>query len=339
MTSIHISDKAFTAQRWQAYYALMESLSDKYDSPLARTGWEAYKKRIHSAVASDPNYFRFVVFENELALGWADFNVFSPGTPDQSISVSVDFVYDTPPQDFNQLVAAELGHLMERVKISLFHMAASTQRISALARLWSGKELNRLNRFRLVRKEANSPLMKSWLNEIPSKNPDLRLEFFSPLPEEQLLAHTELFVQYINEMPTEHEPEKPFQMSVDEIKQDMLWQEENNVHVYTFALFDSAQRMIAHSNASISADDPSDVYQAMTGVNQEYRGRGLSRWLKAALFFKVGEDFPTNETMTTDMRAVNAPIQKVNAEMGYELHSSGNEFEISAQALAQYTAG
>jgi len=94
--------------------------------------------------------------------------------------------------------------------------------------------------------------------------------------------------------------------------------------------------MIGHSNAVIVEDDPSDVFQAMTGVNREYRGRGLSRWLKALLFFKVGADFPANKTMTTIMRAANAPIQKVNAEMGYVPLSSGHEFDLSADGLRRF---
>ena len=42
--------------------------------------------------------------------------------------------------------------------------------------------------------------------------------------------------------------------------------------------------------------------------------------------------------MTTDMRAANAPIQKVNAELGYVLKSSGHEFEITAAGLREFLA-
>ena len=143
---------------------------------------------------------------------------------------------------------------------------------------------------------------------------------------------------YIREMPTERPTEKPFELTAAEVRRDREWRRQNNYHVYTYALFDAGGAMIGHTNAQINGGDPTDVYQAMTGVNEEYRGRGLSRWLKAALFFKVGEDFPANETMTTDMRAANAPIQKVNAEMGYVLQSSGHEFELTADGLRGFLA-
>ena len=91
--------------------------------------------------------------------------------------------------------------------------------------------------------------------------------------------------------------------------------------------------MIGHSNASISGPHPKDVYQSLTGIASGHRGQGLSRWLKAALFKKVVEDFPTLESLTTDMRAVNEPIQKVNAQIGYELLSQGHEYRIEISAL------
>lgn len=333
MKLIHITDEAFTDKHWQAYYSLMEILFEKYKSPMARVGWEKVKVRFLSLMDIDPDYYRFVVFDEETAVGWADLNVQSPGTSEQNVSVRIDAVYERAPDEFEKLVATEFLRLLDERKSTTAHLMAPSQRISAIARHWSSKELNRLDRFQLHRQKANISLMRSWLNKIPKANPDLSLRFFSPIPEKHLVVHTELFVTYIREMPTERETEIPFQMTIDEVRRDMRWRAKNDVYIYTCALFDSSDKMIAHSNASITGADPDDVYQAMTGVNREYRGRGLSRWLKAALFFKVGEDFPGNKTMTTDMRSANAPIQKVNAEMGYVLQSSGHEFEVRAEGL------
>ena len=333
MNILHISDDAFTDQNWQTYYSLIETLHKKYNSPAKNIGWEKYKETVLSLCQSDPNYHRFVILDQQAMVGWADFFVRASKTPEQNASIRVDSIYENTPAEFTKIVAEELLRLMERYSINSAHMVSPSQRISAIARSWFSKELNRLDQYGLVRKHADTSLMESWLENIPRSNRTLRLKFFSPIPEKHLAVHTKLFVSYINEMPTEQETKKPFQMTVDENKLDMEWRRKNNIHVYTYALFDPNENMIGHSNAIITEADPSNVYQAMTGINREYRGRGLSRWLKASLFFKIGEDFPGNKTMTTDMRAINAPIQKVNTEMGYVLQSSGNEFEISVEGL------
>jgi len=180
--------------------------------------------------------------------------------------------------------------------------------------------------------------MKQWLDTVPRANPDLRLEFFDSVPDEYLASHTSLFVQFIRDMPTEREQETPFYMDNEEAKRQAEWHRQNNIFLYTYALFDQDNNMVAHTNASIDSSDPKDVYQSMTGVERKYRGRGLSKWLKAALFIKVGEDFPENEMMTTDMRAVHKPIQKVNAQMGYVLESQGNEYVIDLESLHRFLA-
>lgn len=330
MNILHVTDNAFTDRCWQAYYALMEALYDRYQTPMARIGWEQTKQKFLSLAESDPNYHQFVAFDEQTAVGWADFRVFAPGTDGQCASIRVESVDEGVSGEFERMVAAEFLHLMEKQKLNSVHVMAVTEDVSAIARRWHGNELNRLDRFRLYRAKAQTLRMKSWLDRIPRDNPDLRQRFFSPVPDEFLDAYTELYVRFIREMPTERESEKPFEMTVEEVKRDIEWRRKNKMRIYTYALFDADGTMVGHSNALINEADPSDAYQAMTGVISEYRRRGLSRWLKAALFFKVGEDFPANETMTTVMRAANAPIQKVNAEMGFVLLSSGHEFDLSA---------
>jgi len=336
MKLLHITNPAFTDRHWQAYYSLLESLRDRYESPMARIGWEETKTRLLSMAANNAHHHRFAVFDGDTAAGWADFTVFAKGTPGENVSVRVEALHDPAPEEFERLVGAEFLRLLDENGLDSAHLAANTERISAIARHWLGNALNRVERFSLRRADARTQLMESWLERIPRENPELRMEFFSPIPDEHLEAYTRLFVDYIREMPSERESTQPFEMSVEENKRDIEWRRKNRIHVYTFALFDANETMVGHSNAVVIEDDPSDVYQAMTGVSRAYRGKGLSRWLKAALFFKVGEDFPANQTMTTVMRATNAPIQKVNAEMGYTLLSRGHEFDITAEGLRRF---
>ncbi|MGD8605569.1 MAG: hypothetical protein PVF49_13460 [Anaerolineales bacterium] len=336
MNVLHITDPTFTDRHWQSYYTLLEALHDRYESPIAKTGWERTKKTFLSLAHSDPNYRRFVALDGDTAIGWADFKLYAPGTDQQSVMVRFEPLSDQVPEELEHCVAAEFLRLLDKYGVTSAHLTATTERIAVVARHWRGRVLNRLDRFRLYRSRAETRRMRSWLERIPRENPDLQMAFFAPVPEEHLVPYTELLVTCLKEMPTEQESEDRYQITVDEIRRDNTWRRKNGLNVYTYALFGPNGKMVGHSNASINEADPSDVYQAMTGVDREYRGRGLSRWLKAALFFKVGEDFPANETMTTDMRAVNAPIQKVNAEMGYVLLHSGHEFDLTADGLRQF---
>lgn len=336
MNLLHIADAAFTDRHWQAYYALLELLHDRYRCRFARIGWERTKQQLLSLVQSDPYYHRFVVFEDHSGLGWGDFRLLAPGTASESVSVRIESAAAPPLSAFETLVAREFLRLLEPCQVHIANLMAETPHVSDMARRWNGHELNQLTRFQLDRATAQTERMTSWLTTIPQEHPELHLAFFSPIPEEYLEAHTELYVQWIRDMPTERPSATPFEFTIDDARRDIEWRRRNKIHVYTYALFDPDDTMIGHTNAVIAEADPGDAYQAMTGLNRDYRGRGLSRWLKAALFFKVGEDFPANKTMTTVMRAANAPIQKVNAEMGYTLVSSGHEYDLSADGLRRF---
>lgn len=336
MKLLRITDPSFADRHWQAHYALLETLHDRYHSRMARIGWERTKTSLLSLASNDPAYHRFAVFDDTTAIGWGDLKVFAPGTEGQCVSVRAEAADDPAPEEFERLVAGEFLRLLDDCGSRNAHIMATNEQMSTIATHWHGQQLNRLEQFRLNRATANTSLMKSWLEQIPHEHPDLRIEFFSPVPESHLEEYTKLFVGWIREMPAEREGATPFEMTVEDVRRDIQWRRKNRAQLYTCALFDADAAMIGHSNAVVMEDDTSDVYQAMTGITREYRGKGLSRWLKAALFFKVGEDFPGNETMTTTMRAANAPIQKVNAEMGYQLLTTGHEFDITVDGLRTF---
>lgn len=335
---LYIDNPRFTDELWQRYYELLEELHKRYNTRFTQTSWLQTKERMLSYAKAEKAYRRFVVSDGDRMVGWASLRVSNPGTSKQAAYFDFDAAFDQIPAEFAHAVAPDIVRLLEKHNCSTAHFMSTSQRTSELARMWGSRELNRIDRYRLYRADANLSMMNQWLDTVPRANPNLRLEFFDSVPDEYLASHTSLFVQFVRDMPTEREQETPFHMDNDEAKRQAEWRRQNNIYLYTYALFDQNGAMVAHTNASINGSDPRDAYQAMTGVERKYRGRGLSKWLKAVLFMKVGEDFPENETMTTDMRAVNEPIQKVNAQMGYVLESQGNEYEIGLKGLRRFLA-
>lgn len=336
MKLLHVTDDSFTDQRWRALYALKEYMIDKYEILVPRIGWERTRDRHLSLTSHDPYYFHFVVFDGDEPIGWADFSVLSPKTPEQNAVARFEVKFENAPEEFERLVAGEYLRLFELHGVKSVHLGAGTARTSRIAAHWHGIALNKYDVYRLRRSEANVALMRSWLEEIPRANPELRMEFFSSIPERHLEVYTKLFGNFIREMPTEREAKEEFHLSVADMRRDNEWRENNGMATYTMAVFNADDEMIGHSNASISEADPVNVHQFISGVNSEYRGRGLSRWMKATLFFKIGEDFPANKTISTEMRATNEPIHRVNAQMGYQLFSSGFEYELPAAGLRKF---
>lgn len=335
---ISVDDPSFTDRRWQEFCGLLEKLNEKYHSPFSRTPWSELRQRFLSFLESMPNYERFVMLAGDEMVGWADFEVRNAGTPQQTARFHCDLDYDRVPQPLVAALGRRLLTLMTDYKCSTVFLSAVDERISELARSWMANELSRVARYWLLRANANQEAIDRWLEELPTANPDLHLEIFDTMPEEHLDRFADLLNQFANDMPKERESEKPFYTTADELRRRWRWREQNNVQVLTATLLDRDGQAVAFSYCSTSLHDPSDSHQAMTGVERTYRGRDLSKWLKAALFLEVGNRFPWNRTMTTEMRAVNEPIQRVNKQMGYTLASQGAEFEIIFDGLRQSIA-
>lgn len=75
--------------------------------------------------------------------------------------------------------------------------------------------------------------------------------------------------------------------------------------------------------------------QGETGVLNEYKNRGLGRWIKAAMLEKVLAERAETRYIRTGNATTNAPMQKINQELGFKLFRSAWVWQLSVdQALA-----
>ena len=175
--------------------------------------------------------------------------------------------------------------------------------------------------------------------EYPEQFPELRLDVFDELPERYIDGWISTFQQFTEDMPNEGGPSLPFAMTREEVERLQEFRRNNRQFLYTAVLFDPSGQIIGHSNMQTPSYPPVEWHQAMTGIAREWRGRGLSKWLKAALFVQTGLDFPESRYIVTEMRSVNEPILAVNRAMGYEKIGEGYEWLIDRAELERIASG
>src|SRR3989442_14943213 len=71
---------------------------------------------------------------------------------------------------------------------------------------------------------------------------------------------------------------------------------------------------------------PTLVQQDFTGVRPDARGRGLGKWLKAAMLLHIHELYPDAEWITTGNAGSNAPMLAINKKMGFKQFRAGSEY-------------
>lgn len=73
--------------------------------------------------------------------------------------------------------------------------------------------------------------------------------------------------------------------------------------------------------------------QEDTGVQPEHRNRGLGRWLKAANVLRLVETHPEVEAVTTWNAGSNAPMLRINHEMGFSALESWAEWQADLEQV------
>jgi len=179
-------------------------------------------------------------------------------------------------------------------------------------------------------------MVKSWNEEGPRRSPDSRLEFFTEIPDEILEDYCKVYTEVLNQAPYD-ELERG-----DSVFTPELWRKREQMTKETGITWITA--MIREKDGAISGMtdvfyEPAHIhmlYQALTGVQDKYRGSGKGKWLKAAMLLKIREEYPGVKTITTGNATSNEPMLAINERLGFKLYKEQYSYQIETEKVAEY---
>jgi GNAT superfamily N-acetyltransferase len=77
------------------------------------------------------------------------------------------------------------------------------------------------------------------------------------------------------------------------------------------------------------------IHQAFTGVRPDARGRGLGKWIKAAMLLHLRDLYPEARWVATDNAGSNAPMLKINRALGFKPYRHETDYQITRDELAK----
>ncbi|MGD8921634.1 MAG: hypothetical protein PVH24_00140, partial [Candidatus Zixiibacteriota bacterium] len=205
LTALHIDDPAFDDAVWQQYFDLMTELQNRFGSLLFSRSAEEMKRRVLNRLRVDSYYFDMVVRDGDRLVGWAQCNVFGPDSPTPFGFIGCNILPDVDPGPFAAVLARNLAPIFKANRIADSRIMASNPRTVAVADALGAKRLNRMDSYRLSRKEANIALMRQWLETYSKQFPSLKLVFFEDVPDRYMDDYIELYRQFSEDMPRETE--------------------------------------------------------------------------------------------------------------------------------------
>jgi len=158
--------------------------------------------------------------------------------------------------------------------------------------------------------------MDEWIAISEKKFPKYRLQFYEDIPDDLLEEYSAVFSQLMEDIPTNSRSLNTT-ITPETVKERQIEGKKTQQCSYRYLVFNEENKLIAKTNISLNKVRTKSMYQYMTGVLEAYRGQGLSKWLKAAMFKKIVADFPALEVINTEVHTTNEASRVLNLKMGY----------------------
>jgi mycothiol synthase len=187
---------------------------------------------------------------------------------------------------------------------------------------------------RLLIEELNKDMLRRWIDEAPVAEFDL--DFYTgDYPESELETLCELF----DVMNTA--PRGELEINDDKTTPEKLleWQHQRKAiglqRWLAVVKERSTGRYAGFTEMGWHPNRPLILGQWGTGVNPIYRGKGLGKWLKAAMLEQVLSERPEINQVRTGNADSNGPMLKINHALGFKPFIARTDWQLEVDAALE----
>jgi RimJ/RimL family protein N-acetyltransferase len=185
--------------------------------------------------------------------------------------------------------------------------------------------------------EVDRSLLRRWQARARERAASFTLKVWEgpPFPEEDLEMVAAMY-DAANAIPHGELDIEEFHKTPEQIRAlDESMAAQGTVH-WTIAARDPETGYIAgFHDVSWNPREPEIVRVGVTAVFDEYRNRGLGRWLKAAMVEKVLAERPEVKRMLTGNATTNAPMLAINEELGFRVTRGITAWQMPVELVLQ----
>ena len=188
--------------------------------------------------------------------------------------------------------------------------------------------------------EFDKTLVENWLANSKTLSSEFELGFLQGRYPDTMIADIAALYQEVGN----DQPRDDLEMEDMKFTPEILRQEERSMLArgnqrWTLYSRDRANGTIAGlTEVFWNPNRAMILNQGFTGVYPTYRNKGLGRWLKAEMMKKISGERPEVQFIRTGNATSNAPMLKINLEMGFKPYISNTIWQVETEKIEKYLA-
>jgi GNAT superfamily N-acetyltransferase len=182
----------------------------------------------------------------------------------------------------------------------------------------------------------DSKLIQSWQGQGPANEFSLGI-WEGAFPEGEIEKIAAMRSAIVNSMPRENLALEDRKITKEELRERERSFSERKIQRWTmYAKHNTSGEFAGYTEVFWEISRPETLNQGDTGVYPKYRNHGLGRWLKASMTQKILREIPQAKRIRTGNANSNAPMLKINYEMGFKPYKSWTTWQIELEKVLKY---
>ena len=188
--------------------------------------------------------------------------------------------------------------------------------------------------FELAVADLDPALIATWLRAGPARAPDVELVWLSsPYPAGDV-AELAVVMQAMNDIPLGDLQVGDRRVTPATLRDQEATRRVRGEEVWTLAARRTGDGALVGVTETLwHRGNPAVLLQLGTVVLREARGRGIGRWLKAAMLERVRRERPSVRVVRTDNASMNAPMQAINDALGFRLALTESVWQVGVEQV------
>jgi mycothiol synthase len=191
----------------------------------------------------------------------------------------------------------------------------------------------------LLISDVDQSLLRQWQERAKERGAGFEIGLWEGRYPEETIDPVVSLYDLVNQQPTGDLAIEDHAFSADRIRQTEHMLFARGYERWTlFVRERETGRFAGYTEVLWNPNRPEIVNQEMTGVFPEYRNKGLGRWLKAEMLDRILTRRPQVKFVRTENADMNAPMMKINNELGFKPYIAESIWQVETDSVAEYLA-